>query len=121
MTDFRSKSSSLSTPPPSDDNPEILLEELKELQNQVFHLKRSNDEMHEVDPNGQDVDFQEAISENKVVILKLMLREQEIKNKLGPHYTESTTAISTTTLAPSSSLPPTEKQEEEFYEGGIEL
>ncbi|KAL0090612.1 hypothetical protein J3Q64DRAFT_1007854 [Phycomyces blakesleeanus] len=47
---------------------DTLMTEIPEIQNSIAHLKKSNDEMREYDPDHSDPDFVQAIGENIALI-----------------------------------------------------
>jgi len=87
MTDFRKK--------PTVDNSTFTMQEeyenllatthfeIKEITNKIFHLERSNREMKEIDPEGQDEDLVIAVSENLVVLEKFRKRLDLINERLA--------------------------------------
>ncbi|KAI9473943.1 MAG: hypothetical protein EXX96DRAFT_579944 [Benjaminiella poitrasii] len=50
--------------------PTTLITEIPEIQNTVVHLLRSNRELREFDPEGNDPDVVQAIQENKDLIVR---------------------------------------------------
>ncbi|KAI8993678.1 hypothetical protein BDB01DRAFT_847522 [Pilobolus umbonatus] len=54
---------------------DTLLTEIPEIQNTIHHLLQSNKEMREYDPEGNDTDLQQAITENKDLIKR---KEQQV-------------------------------------------
>eukprot|EP00388_Colpodella_angusta_P018260 GDKJ01045373.1.p1 GENE.GDKJ01045373.1~~GDKJ01045373.1.p1 ORF type:complete len:146 (-),score=35.69 GDKJ01045373.1:16-453(-) len=65
------------------DNVEVLHLMENELIEQITHLDRSNREMMDFDPNGEDMDLTEACVENSLVIREKTERLNEIKNKIN--------------------------------------
>lgn len=52
-----------------------LISEIPEIQNSIAHLLQSNQEMREFDPDNQDPDFKQAITENLDLITR---KEQQV-------------------------------------------
>ncbi|KAI8381442.1 uncharacterized protein BYT42DRAFT_494116 [Radiomyces spectabilis] len=67
--------------------PDTLLTEIPEIQNSIAHLRRSNNEMREFDPDRQDPDLTTAIDENEALIeryeVRIDLTLEVIRERLG--------------------------------------
>ena len=88
ITDFRKKSTiNTTTPQTLSEEYESLLAisqcDLKDLNNKIYHLERSNREMKEIDPEGEDKDLVEAIEENNEVIERFKKQAELIKERLA--------------------------------------
>eukprot|EP01054_Gregarina_sp_Poly1_P008702 Gregarina_sp_Poly_1__8701@NODE_51_length_17570_cov_53_504028_g42_i1_p13_GENE_NODE_51_length_17570_cov_53_504028_g42_i1NODE_51_length_17570_cov_53_504028_g42_i1_p13_ORF_typecomplete_len145_score27_71CAGE1/PF15066_6/0_0007Herpes_UL14/PF03580_14/0_91Herpes_UL14/PF03580_14/3_6e02UPF0242/PF06785_11/3_9UPF0242/PF06785_11/14_NODE_51_length_17570_cov_53_504028_g42_i11261913053 len=69
------------------ENVEVLVQLHKETENAIHHLRKSNIELKEFDPDKKDPDFQAAIIENRFVIMKkenLLKRIAEKIEELNP-------------------------------------
>lgn len=66
-------------------DPNVLLIEIKELKNAVFHLQRSNREIKEFDPNLTDNDFKLAILENEKIIIAKKKRIEYLESLIHPN------------------------------------
>ncbi|KAI9266567.1 hypothetical protein BDA99DRAFT_506062 [Phascolomyces articulosus] len=66
---------------------DTLLTEIPEIQNSIKHLLKSNQEMREYDPIGQDRDLQDAIKENTELMerheIRIDLTLRVIKERIG--------------------------------------
>ncbi|CRG93118.1 conserved Plasmodium protein, unknown function [Plasmodium gallinaceum] len=69
------------------DDINILKDLEKEIENSIYHLKRSNEEIKEFDPLGKDNDLFLALNENKFALSRKEERLQLIKKKI--HNLES--------------------------------
>ena len=78
LTDFRKKSSSSSLT----DMTQVSILDLQELQNKMYHLRRSNQEMQEFDPEAKDDVIQESIRENEVLLAEYEQQEKLMKLQL---------------------------------------
>ncbi|KJP87896.1 hypothetical protein AK88_02500 [Plasmodium fragile] len=70
------------------DDVNILKDLEKEIENSIYHLKRSNDEIKEFDPEGADQDLLMALNENRFSLCRKEERLRIIKDKiqlLEPH------------------------------------
>jgi len=83
LTDFRRKNTDASpSVAAAFDINQVSVLDLHELQNKMFHLKRSNEEMKEFDPEGKDPEIQEFIQENIVLLAEYEQQEKLIKLQL---------------------------------------
>ncbi|EFC41218.1 predicted protein [Naegleria gruberi] len=87
ITDFRKKQTTPQSTPSLKEEYESLLAttqcDLSELNNKIYHLERSNREMKEIDPDGEDSDLVEAIAENMEVIERFKKQVELIKERLA--------------------------------------
>ena len=65
--------------------PEVLEGQLRELENSIAHLRRSNQELSTAlaEAGGEDRDFREAINENIVILLQKEQRAIELRDQVG--------------------------------------
>lgn len=86
LTDFRKKSSSSSSSAAASssltDMTQVSILDLQELQNKMYHLRRSNQEMQEFDPEAKDDVIQESIRENEVLLAEYEQQEKLMKLQL---------------------------------------
>jgi len=85
MTDFRRRkptNTSTTNSASTHTQAQISAQDLKELQNKIFHLQRSNEEMKAFDVNKEDSVIQEAISENLILLEEYKQKEKIMKMEL---------------------------------------
>jgi hypothetical protein len=85
MTDFRRRkptNTSTTNSASTHTQAQISAHDLKELQNKIFHLQRSNEEMNAFDVNKEDSVIQEAINENLILLEKYKQKEKIMKMEL---------------------------------------
>jgi len=99
VTDFRSKgqptvsipqnsSNGITTTISQNQNPELQLQQIKELENSIRHLIRSNIELTEVLNDDPDPLYYEALQENKLVIQKRQIQLKQLKELLNQTMTQ---------------------------------
>ncbi|KYO01328.1 hypothetical protein PGSY75_0719000 [Plasmodium gaboni] len=80
------------------DDINILKDLEKEVENSIYHLKRSNEEIKEYDPQGLDKDLFLALNENKFALFRkeerLMLIRKKIQNIENTHGLADTLKVS---------------------------
>ncbi|OEH74685.1 hypothetical protein cyc_03368 [Cyclospora cayetanensis] len=79
---FKASSISLGLTPELPDDLGILEDAAKEIENAISHLKRSNREIQEFDPNGEDPDLVDAIAGNVVALEKKEERLKHIRDRM---------------------------------------
>jgi hypothetical protein len=83
-----------------------LIEKIREIENMVFHMKRSNREMHDYLAHTPDDDLVEAITSNEIILTK---KEAEL-GKMKEFYTQLTGVTLTSTQAPADIQTQTQTQ-----------
>ncbi|KAL8269952.1 hypothetical protein Esti_006140 [Eimeria stiedai] len=79
----RASSISLGLVPELPDDMGVLEDAVKEIENAISHLRRSNKEMQEFDPEGVDPDLRDAIAENLEALKKKEERLNHIRRRLA--------------------------------------
>ncbi|KAL9651830.1 hypothetical protein ABK040_000178 [Willaertia magna] len=86
--------------------------EVNDLTLKIFHLERSNKEMLEMDPKGEDIDLVEAIIENENVIFKYKKRLEIIKERLSKLQINCIVDVNTSNLVSQDNQIKMEDEEE---------
>eukprot|EP00762_Andalucia_godoyi_P001705 ANDGO_07061.mRNA.1 hypothetical protein len=63
----------------------LLQAAIERIETALFHLRRSNQEMHEYDPEGKDPELVDAIAENVIVMQRYESKVEELRRELGIH------------------------------------
>ncbi|EUD65223.1 hypothetical protein C922_04352 [Plasmodium inui San Antonio 1] len=88
------------------DDVNILKDLEQEIQNSIYHLRRSNDEIKEFDPEGADQDLLMALNENRFSLcrkeerLRIIQDKIQILNPHGPDFVGKTNMIDTSLMCP---------------------